>query len=246
MTRCSRSESTVLGYVPMNSTRIVISTIAASLICSCSKWPPNEQELRAYFLENQISIEALRRNLLDSKYFMVGTTFGNVAYANYFEGDPTSGESSQSERPLREEGWLLLFDSADVKEVHREFRSMRYTDEVLVNFPFYSERTGKLSRGMTQEDSEWSAAYFHSADAGLRLKECKAEFATALCGNCVVPIVGDWWIRYWWMPDDLTPESAEAWFDNGLANDEYFERAGQATDRCFADGGTLIEQSDRS
>ena len=136
----------------------------------------------------------------------------------------------------------MLFESADVHEIHREFRSGNETNDVLVDFPFNPEQIADLPRGMTRKGSMWYAAYYHSTDVESRLKECESEFASASCGNCVVSLTGDWWIRYWWYPEDLTPDATEAWLNGEMAHGEYVEFSQHASDKCFADGRTLIDQ----
>ncbi len=213
----------------MESIHIWIAIAGAALLCGCSEWPPQEQEFIDHFNENRAGIEALKVMLEESRYKQVSRNFSGTLSGKWFEGDPDVGQVGQREPPENSDDWIKLFNQVGLD-------SIQARDDGGVLLP-----AGNYVR---EKGFESYASYIQSSDIQKRIHRCEEQHAEATCGNCIVNLDADWWLTYGWWPSDLTDKEFDAWQNEEITDDEFYDRQDHILKQCFADGGTLIGTPD--
>ena len=209
----------------MESVHIWIAIAGASLLFGCSEWPPQEQELVEKFTANRQDIETLKTMLEESKYETVSPSFGKIL-AHFWDGEPFDGQIMQQENPGNSDEWARLFERTGLDGIQ-----LNDDGEILLTAQLYVFGEGYDSH----------ATYINSAEIQNEIRRCEKGFADANCGRCIVHIDTDWWIVYGWWPNDLTDEPFDAWMNEEMSEDEFYEIHDTIHNECMTEGGTLLD-----
>ena len=205
---------------------VILSFAFVGVLGGCSKWPPYEQELKSQFLENREEFELLVRELQDSKYTGVNTSIGGDIFARYFEGEKWAEGPVPDEQPKDQIKWQRLFSSTGVDNISETYEG----DFVLGLDIFYLGSKKKAA----------FISYVNSTTIQTKFRQCLSDFAKSDCGNCIVQIEGDWWIRYGWEPITFTDELYDKSALGNWTADEFGSKLREAYEACLVEGGTLL------
>ena len=216
--------------------RISVQLITLSslfLASACSKWPPDHDELMDRFADNRDAFELLEAKILATHYVRVSG--GCVVDSDQkkissrvqltWRVDESEGKDYIYDRKNVEDAeWSDLFCEARVWSVANH--------DGLAKFDFGSsvERNGKSV----------FAEYTHSKAKLESRKPCLPEHKKLPCGLCSVKLDDEWFIDYWWVPEDLISDELDDMIDGVLSEDDYWARHDEALKQCRIDGYTAI------
>ena len=198
------------------------------MLVACGKWPPYEAELVEKFKTHRETFETLQSKIEASDYFRVSQTgiLGIPRIKDSYDviAEIEDGESVRREIIQEDREWEELFRRAGLFSVEY------YDNAVILGF------VGKL----TVKNRYVVAEYVHSPEDRAELKSCQEKQRQLGCGLCAVDLDGDWFIRYWWTPDELVPGGFDRVLEGEITEDEYHAIFDEELAKCRLDGYTAI------
>jgi len=205
-------------------TQIVIATV--TVLCGCSDWPPKRQFLVENFNENRQDIEMLKTRFEGSQFDEVAAIGDGEVLGYRLVGNPGEGDLEMPAVELPDsEAWASLFDRTNTESIR------------------FNERGGvslNIPQASLADRPKSIASYENGAVERSSLLSCNSEIAKIRCGFCKVELDHDWWLRFGWLPVDLTDNETLAWKNGEMTDDEYWSLVDQVRRDCIADGGTPI------
>ena len=194
------------------------------LLGACEKWPPHEEELRRNFEENRVALESLEAKISGTKYFRVSQT-GIMGIPRFNDSDHVVAdfhgvEFVESDLIENDPEWEQFFRQAGV------FSVSKYEDRATFGF------VGSLP---DKSRSIW-VEYVRSAVQRKNLKPCLPEHKNLACGLCVVDLDDQWFLEYWWTPEDVIPDRYEEVLSGQLSDEEYWQEIDAALLECRING----------
>ena len=211
----------------------LITLTSALLVSSCSKWPPYHDDLAERFTENRDAFEELEARILGTHYVRVS---GGCVFNSDRERIPTrvkftwkvdnseGKDHIYDQKSIEDEEWSDLFCETLVWSVANH--------DGVVRFDFGSSvyRNGKSVY----------AEYTHSRETLESRKPCLPEHKNLPCGLCSVKLDEEWFIDYWWVPEDILEGEYDDVIDGILPEDEYWSRYDEELKQCRIAGYTAI------
>jgi hypothetical protein len=203
--------------------------VCVSLISACSKWPPSHEELAERFSENRDAFEQLEAKILDTHYVEVsGGCFVDSNHEKISNRvtllrkvDESDGKAYLYEQEyIEDDEWSDLFCQTLVWSVANY--------DGIVSFDFGS--------GFRRNNKTVFAAYTHSRELLESRKPCLPEHIKIPCGLCSVALDDEWYIEYWWSPEELVPGGFEQVLDEEMTEEEYRELLDRDLEQCRTDG----------
>ena len=84
------------------------------------------------------------------------------------------------------------------------------------------------------------AEIVHAPDHRTELYPCLEQHKKLGCGACIVDLDTDWFIYYWWTPDELVPGGFDRVLDDEITEDEYRAIFDNNLQQCRIDGYSAI------
>ena len=205
----------------IRATTIILCLVAVS---GCDKWPPYHEDLEARFTNSREAFEALEAKILETDYNHVShtgiygipkfkETTSVVAYKDSEEGQESDFIEDDPE-------WNSLLIAASVFAVGN--------DEGVVSFTFLGpiEERGRMV----------FVEIIHSAERREPLKECLQKHKEIECGLCAFDLSEDWFVQYYWSPEEIVPDGIDAVVDGDMTEDAYDKAFDENLFQCRKNG----------
>lgn len=198
-------------------------------VSACSEWPPHQEELAERFEENRDAFEQLEAKILTSN--LVRVSGGCVL-------------DSDGERTSNRVQLLRKVDEAEGKEYPYErdyVEDAEWTDLFCQVFVWSVENhdgvvTIGFGSSIPHDDMTTFVEYIHSREMLESRRPCLPEIEQIPCGLCSVPLDDEWYLEYWWSPDELVPDGFSRVLDGEMTEDEYRELYDRSLEQCRIDG----------
>ena len=154
-------------------------------LAACGKWPPQFENISDHIESSRERFRELETILIDSGYDVISRSIVEDQ-VNVQSG---RGQEATNETLDEKKAWNELLNQT--KAFHIEKRE-----------------GGFWYLAGTAESGKYSAtvAYVHDPLADTKYKACTPEHGRNDCGECVAKVNQEWWVYYWWYPDDLPTE----------------------------------------
>lgn len=203
------------------------------LISACTKWPPHHEELADRFNENRAAFEQLEKMILDTDYLRVSggcivdkdrkKSSSRVRLTRKVDEPEKKGYLYDQEY-IEDDAWSDLFCQTLIYSVANY--------DGIVSFGFGSS--------FDRDDKFVHAEYTHSRAELESRKPCLQEHQNIPCGLCFVALDDEWFINYWWSPEELVPGGFDLVLDGEMTDEEYRELSDRNFEQCRIDGLTAI------
>lgn len=87
-----------------------------------------------------------------------------------------------------------------------------------------------------QNEKTVFAEYVHNADLQNTRLPCVPEHKNIPCGLCSVPLDDEWYIEFWWSPEDIGDDELERVVAGEISDEEYRESINRDLAQCRIDG----------
>lgn len=85
-------------------------------------------------------------------------------------------------------------------------------------------------------------SYTLSPTIKTKYRQCTPEFAKSRCGECIVHLEDDWWIKYGWEPSSFVPDLQDSDEYGEWSEETFLKEASAAWEACLVEGGTQLER----
>jgi hypothetical protein len=155
-----------------------IAIAAAAVVACAGNWLPNQPAARAQFFEHRHQLQKLIQQVEHDGFeevHLVDNQLFIVAGHNILPGVPA---------PDRPE-WAQLFREAEVNDVRKD-EDNYYFGPQLALVDGVAWRIHVLHRGQSASSSDI----------------CPSAQPPEVCGSCLVPLTGQWYLLYGWFPNN--------------------------------------------
>lgn len=215
----------------MNRVTHVLAVGVTCLVSACNQWPPYRSDLVQHFNENQETFEQLRGKILDTHYLRVtggciGDRDGGVKHTLVtitWEPEHTEGQDFVYEQERVEDAeWSDL-----LCKVGGSWGVANYDGIVWIEYGGPSAK---------QNDRSVHFGYVRSKEMlGSRIS-CLPEHREIPCGLCSVSLDDEWYVEYWWSPDELLPGVYDGVINGEMTQEEYWLMFDETLAQCRTDG----------
>jgi len=209
---------------------------AVLVISACEGWPPDSEKHEANFLKNQKAFEELERKMLATDYrYGYGYRDGDKILMMFHKDIYNEKLDGYQIQRIRKEDseWTDLVVEARVLSIEQH-------DGVVGFEPAPARSIESLLPFLRREDRMSFTRIIHSDERAADYAQCKADYENLACGDCAVPLVDGWFIRYWWSPDVLVPEALDLYVEGNMSEEEYEKLADAAFEECRKAGAEAI------
>ena len=212
----------------MEIRRIIILASFSLAVSGCDQWPPYQNELRENFTNNREAFDTLKTKIQGTEYIHVSMTgiYGIPRFddSTYVVANTQGEEYIEQEIIEDDPEWNDLFLAANVFAVaqHEDVVSLRFV-------------------GPLEDDKRTTfAEYVYDAAGRESRKTCLPEYEDLRCGLCAVDLADNWYIDYWWSPEELVLGGYDRVLDDEMTNEQYRETFDRNLEQCRFDGYTAI------
>lgn len=218
----------------MNRFSYMLIVSVTCLLSACDRWPPYRDDLVEHFNENKDAFEQLRAKIIDTHYLSVGggcigDRDGGLKHTPVtftWEPDHAEGEDFVYEQESVEDAeWSELFCKVGGWDV--------VSYDGIVRFEFGGPSA-------EQNDRSVRFAYVHSKEMLASRIACLPEHKEIPCGLCSVALDDEWYVEYWWSPEELLPGVFDRVLDGEMTREEYRSMFDETLAQCRIDGNRAM------
>ena len=202
------------------------------LISACAKWPPYHEELAKRFEENRSAFEQLEAKILATHYFRVSG------------GCVVDSDKQRISNRVKLE-WIDESEGNDYLYDHEYIEDEEWSDLFCRTLVWSVENhdgvlTFDFGSSIDRNNKTTFVVYTHSQELLESRKPCLPEFEDIPCGLCSVLLDDEWYLEYWWSPEELVPGGFERVLAKEMTREKYYELFDRNLHQCRIDGYSEI------